>query len=101
MVREISKNGKPNPTLGEKYFSDWIGFGHCFLQNLPAGDYEIFMQYAWPPNTETTKNELVKDYTVRVYAQEEVVVRNNDGITSAPNSHDYEFWDSVLEAREE
>jgi len=32
LVRKMSND--PNvtyPTLGEKYYSDWIGFGHCFL----------------------------------------------------------------------
>jgi hypothetical protein len=29
--------------LGEKYFSDWIGFGNIILEKLPAGNYEIFI----------------------------------------------------------
>lgn len=73
LVREYSSDPKMrNPTLGEKYYSDWIGFGHVLLKNLPAGTYEIFMQYAWPEDTPKSPNKLVKDYTVRVYAAEQV-----------------------------
>jgi hypothetical protein len=43
LVRKISTSGTPNPTLGEKYFSDWIGFGTVVLKNLESGDYEIFI----------------------------------------------------------
>ena len=44
LVRRVSKEGQPpGVTLGEKYFSDWIGFGHTYLQNLPAGEYEVFI----------------------------------------------------------
>jgi hypothetical protein len=33
LVREVSRDkNKKNPTLGEKYFSDWIGFGHVLLK---------------------------------------------------------------------
>jgi len=32
LVREVSLDPNvPNPTLKEKYFSDWIGFGHVYL----------------------------------------------------------------------
>ena len=44
LVRLNSPDPKnPNPTLGEKYFSDWIGYGHVMLKDLPAGNYEIFV----------------------------------------------------------
>ena len=49
LVRKNSPDPKnPFPTLGEKYFSDWIGYGHVLLKDVPAGNYEIFVQYAWP-----------------------------------------------------
>lgn len=71
LVRKVNQDPDvKSPTLGEKYYSDWIGTGHCFLQNLPAGIYEIFMQYAWPKNASATPNSLEQDYTVRVYAEE-------------------------------
>ena len=38
----VRKVGTTTP-LAEKYFSDWIGFGHVFLADLPAGDYEIYL----------------------------------------------------------
>lgn len=44
LVREISTvAGVSNPTLKEKYFSDWIGFGHLYHEDLPPGDYEIYL----------------------------------------------------------
>jgi hypothetical protein len=71
MVREAgSSKQKAKPILGEKYFSDWIGFGHILLKDLPPSTYEIFIQYAWPEDTYSQPNKLVKDYTVRVYAAE-------------------------------
>ncbi len=52
MVRKIStETGVANPTIKEKYFSDWLGFGFVSIENLPAGDYEIYLQYAWPAST--------------------------------------------------
>ena len=33
LVREVSRDkNKKSPTLGEKYYSDWIGFGHVLLK---------------------------------------------------------------------
>lgn len=85
LIRKISLDpAVTNPTLGEKYFSDWIGFGHCFLQNLPPADYEIFVQYAWPINNTTNPNNIVKDYTIRVYAEEQVLIKDNLGNISMP-----------------
>lgn len=73
LVREISTvPGVSNPTLKEKYFSDWIGFGHLYLEDLAAGNYEIYLQYAWPESTATKPEFTVKDYTVRIYAPESV-----------------------------
>lgn len=52
MVRKVSPDPlKPFPALGEKYFSDWIGFGNILLKKLPKGTYEVFIQYAWPQDT--------------------------------------------------
>jgi len=80
LVRKVSTNPKvTNPTLGEKYYSDWIGFGHVLLSNLPAGTYEIFIQYAWPEDTTQAKNKIIKDYTVRVYAAESVQILDANG----------------------
>jgi len=39
----VSTSQKKFPTLGEKYFSDWIGFGSILLKNLGPGQYEIFI----------------------------------------------------------
>ena len=39
LVREIESK----EVLAEKYFSDWIGFGHVYLSDLPAGEYEIYL----------------------------------------------------------
>jgi len=45
LVRKVNPdpNAPPYASLGEKYFSDWIGFGNIFLTQLPAGTYEIFL----------------------------------------------------------
>lgn len=96
-MRKVSydKNRK-NPTLGEKYYSDWIGFGHVLLKNLPAGEYEIYIQYAWPADTPSSPNKLVKDYTVRVYAQEQVIIYDSQKRQSVTTGHDYTFWPEVL-----
>jgi len=43
---------------------------------------------------------IKRDYTVRVYAQEAVEIRDSSGRTSVGDiGHDYEFWESVLRAR--
>jgi hypothetical protein len=101
LVRKHSPDPKvSHPTLGEKYFSDWIGFGHTMLTDLPADTYEIWIQYSWPEDTATKRNELKRDYTVRVYAQEAVEIRDSSGRTSVGDvGHDYEFWESVMRAR--
>ena len=49
----------PNPTMGQKYFSDWIGFGHLLFQQVPPGQYEIFIQYSWPLDSAASPNKLV------------------------------------------
>lgn len=101
LVRKHSSDPKvSHPTLGEKYFSDWIGFGHTMLTDLPADTYEIWIQYSWPEDTATKRNELKRDYTVRVYAQEAVEIRDSTGRMSVGDfGHDYEFWESVQRAR--
>ena len=45
LVRQIQSdpNEPAHPTLGEKYYSDWLGFGNIHLKDLPAGDYEIWV----------------------------------------------------------
>ena len=96
MVRAVGSK----EILGEKYFSDWIGFGHILLKDLPAGTYEIFVQYAWPENSYRQRNELVKDYTVRVYAGEQVILLDNQGRTSITTGHDLDFWQDVLRAKQ-
>lgn len=48
-------------------YTDWIGFGHTFIEKLPCGRYEIIVKYNWVEFT-------VKDYTVRVYAEEQVEI---------------------------
>jgi hypothetical protein len=54
LVREVGSNSKnTKPTLAEKYFSDWIGFGSVMLKSLPPSTYEVFIQYAWPDDTST------------------------------------------------
>ena len=83
LVRKHSKD--PNvtyPTLGEKFFSDWIGFGHTLLKDLPPDTYEIWIQYAWPKNTAEKPNIIKQDYTVRVYAKEAVHIYDSEGKTS-------------------
>lgn len=97
MVREISTvAGQSNPTLKEKYFSDWIGFGHVVLENLPAGDYEIYLQYAWPESTSSSPEFTVRDYTVRVYGPESVNLFDSRGATSVSSQHDTQYWNSIL-----
>jgi len=39
LVRKVGNT----TAIAEKYFSDWIGFGHVYLDNLPAGTYEIYL----------------------------------------------------------
>jgi hypothetical protein len=46
----VRKVGSKEP-IAEKYFSDWIGYGHVYLEDLPPDTYEIYMQYAWPSGT--------------------------------------------------
>ena len=101
LVRQNSPDpSNPFPTLGEKYFSDWIGFGHVILKALPAGDYEIFVQYAWPEDSPQAQNKILKDYTVRVYAIEQLVIYDNQGNTNSPYAHDTAYWQSVTQARQ-
>ena len=101
LVRQNSPDPKnPYPTLGEKYFSDWIGFGHVILKDLKAGTYEIFVQYAWPEDSPQKPNKILKDYTVRVYAAEQVTIYDNWGYTNTPYSHDTAYWESVTKARQ-
>jgi len=48
LVREVGTT----TAISEKYFSDWIGYGHVYMSALPPGVYEIYLQYAWPAGTE-------------------------------------------------
>lgn len=66
-------------SLGQKYFSDWVGFGYFQIKDLPPGDYEIYLQYAWPAATPTQPMDIKKDYTVRIYAPEAVTITNATG----------------------
>lgn len=38
----VRKKGEVAP-IAEKFFSDWIGFSHCFLKDLEPATYEIFL----------------------------------------------------------
>lgn len=63
--------------------------------------YEVFVQYAWPPDTVTAPNKIVNDYTVRVYAAEKVRIINDAGQESVSGGHDKEFWPNyVLEQQQ-
>jgi hypothetical protein len=57
MVRKI-QNELAGPTLGEKFFSDWLGFGCIHLKDLPPGKYEIYVQYAWPIDSAAAPNKI-------------------------------------------
>ena len=82
--------------LGQKYYSDWIGFGFFQLFQVPPGDYEIFVQYAWPASTSEKPMNIKKDYSVRVYAPKAVSITDSKGNTSIPSSHDKTFWSDIL-----
>lgn len=60
LVREVQSdlNLPSHAALGEKYYSDWIGFGVIHLRDLPPGHYEIYVQYAWPVNSMAYRNEI-------------------------------------------
>ena len=75
LVRKVGSQ----KTLAEKYFSDWIGFGHVYLTELPPGDYEIYLQYAWPDGTAEKPEQTVRDYTIRIYAPVEVQITDSQG----------------------
>lgn len=74
MAQMLVRKVGTSEALAEKYFSDWIGFGHVYLSNLEPGDYEIYLQYAWPAGTEEKPEETVHDYTIRIYAPVEVTI---------------------------
>lgn len=65
--------------IAEKYFSDWIGFGHVYLTDLEPGKYEIYLQYAWPKGTTEKPEQTVKDYTIRIYAPVDVTLTDASG----------------------
>jgi hypothetical protein len=88
-----------NPTLGSKYFSDWIGFGTILVNNVTAGKYEMFVQYAWPTiNNSTQPNNIAQDFTIRVYAAEAVVIFDNNDIANSPYTHNNDFWPSLVKS---
>jgi hypothetical protein len=91
--------------VGAKYFSDWIGFGTVLCKSLPAAQYEIFIQYAWPAisttTTGTTVNNLAKDFTLRVYSAEKVEIYDINSETNEPYSHDDNYWPAQLKAAAE
>jgi len=92
LVRKVGSTEK----IAEKYFSDWIGFGHVFIEDVPPGKYEIYVQYAWPADQPT-----VNDFTIRVYAPETFPIKDTSGAESRNTSHDFDLWDEVLREREE
>jgi hypothetical protein len=85
--------------LGSKYFSDWIGFGTILVNNVTAGKYEMFVQYAWPTiNNSTQPNNIAQDFTIRVYAAEAVVIFDNNDIANSPYTHNNDFWPSLVKS---
>lgn len=78
MAQMLVRKVDTKEVLAEKYFSDWIGFGHIYLSNLPAGHYEIYLQYAWPEGTSEKPEQTVHDYTVRIYAPQKVTILDSD-----------------------
>ena len=69
------------------------------LQNVTAGQHEIFLQYAWPGNSNATApNDIAKDFTVRVYAAERVEIKDSNGKINEPYSHDYNYWPAAQKA---
>lgn len=100
MAQLLARKVGTTTALGQKYFSDWVGFGFFKLEKLPPGDYEIYLQYAWPADTTESPMKITKDYSVRLYAPKEIKITNAKGETSTPSSHDTTFWQEILDEYE-
>jgi hypothetical protein len=96
MAQMLCRKVGTTTALGQKYFSDWVGFGFFKLSSLPAGNYEIYLQYAWPASTTEQPMEVKKDYSVRLYAPAPIVITDSQNKTSTPYAHDTTFWKEVL-----
>ena len=96
MAQVLCRKVGTTTAIGQKYFSDWIGFGYFPCKQLPPGDYEIYIQYAWPVGTTAQPMNIKKDYSVRLYAPEHIAITNSNGETNTPSQHDTTFWAEIL-----
>lgn len=73
-IRVVVKKGRTK--VGERWYYDQKGFATIPLENAGSGDYSVELFVKWAPET-------VKDYVLRVYAENyEVLIKDAQGKTN-------------------